>query len=169
MKKRILPWRRRRSSLNDEIHSRTRTNVVETKRFSERLEMAIARYHTNAIITVGSAARADQPRQRGAGSAQAWRGRRPVTDEIAFYDALAENSSAVEVKGDTSLKIIAHELLVSLKAGVTVDWSPQGERKSANARAREADPPQARVSAGPQDARFRRPEAGGNADSGLVA
>lgn len=38
--------------LNDEIRSRSKTNVVETKRFSERLEAAIARYHTNAVSTV---------------------------------------------------------------------------------------------------------------------
>jgi len=41
-----------RKLLNDEIRSRNKTNVVETKRFSERLESAIARYHTNAVSTV---------------------------------------------------------------------------------------------------------------------
>ena len=54
-------------------------------------------------------------------------------DEIAFYDALAENKSAVEVMGDDSLKVIAHELLVSLKSNVTVDWA---HRESARARLR---------------------------------
>jgi type I restriction enzyme, R subunit len=44
-------------------------------------------------------------------------------DEIAFYDALAENQSAVELMGNNSLKVIAHELLVSLKGSATVDWS----------------------------------------------
>jgi type I restriction enzyme, R subunit len=54
-------------------------------------------------------------------------------DEIAFYDALAENESAVNVLGNDSLKVIAHELLESLKGNVTVDWS---HRESARARMR---------------------------------
>lgn len=54
-------------------------------------------------------------------------------DEIAFYDALAENESAIELMGNDSLKVIAHELLVSLKGSVTVDWS---HRESARARMR---------------------------------
>jgi type I site-specific restriction-modification system R (restriction) subunit len=51
-------------------------------------------------------------------------------DEIAFYDALAENESAVDLVGNNSLKVIAHELLESLKGDVTVDWS---RRESARA------------------------------------
>lgn len=54
-------------------------------------------------------------------------------DEIAFYDALAENESAITVLGNDSLKVIAHELLQSLKSNVTVDWS---HRESARARMR---------------------------------
>jgi type I restriction enzyme, R subunit len=54
-------------------------------------------------------------------------------DEIAFFDALAENQSAVELMGNYSLKLIAHELLVGLKGGATVDWS---HRESARARMR---------------------------------
>lgn len=122
-----------RKLLNDEIRSRSRTNVVETKRFSERLEAAIARYHTNAISTVevlqelielAREVRAARQRGQEEGLSQ---------DEIAFYDALAENESAVEAMGDDSLKVIAHELLVSLKGSVSVDWS---HRESARARMR---------------------------------
>jgi type I restriction enzyme R subunit len=119
--------------LNDEIRSRSKTNVVETKRFSERLEAAIARYHTNAISTVevlqelidlAKEVRAARRRGEDEGLSQ---------DEIAFYDALAESASAVELMGNDSLKVIAHELLVSLKGSVTVDWS---HRESARARMR---------------------------------
>jgi type I restriction enzyme, R subunit len=119
--------------LNDEIRSRSKTNVVETKRFSERLEAAIARYHTNAISTVevlqelielAKDVRAARKRGEEEGLSQ---------DEIAFYDALAENESAVTVLGNDSLKVIAHELLESLKSNVTVDWS---HRESARARMR---------------------------------
>jgi len=119
--------------LNDEIRSRSRSNVVETRRFSERLEGAIARYHTNAISTVevlqeliNLAKEIRESRQRGEEQGLS-------ADEIAFYDALAENESAVEVMGNDLLKVIAHELLASLKGSVTVDWS---HRESARARMR---------------------------------
>jgi type I restriction enzyme R subunit len=122
-----------RKLLNDEIRSRSKTNVVETKRFSERLEIAIARYHTNAVSTVevlqelielAKEVRAARRRGEEEGLSQ---------DEIAFYDALAENQSALELMGNDSLKVIAHELLISLKGSATVDWS---HRESARARMR---------------------------------
>ena len=133
LEKKNLALEALRKLLNDEIRSRTKTNVVESKRFSERLEAAITRYHTNAISTVevlqelinlAKEVRAARRRGEDEGLSQ---------DEIAFYDALAENGSAVEVMGNDSLKVIAHELLVSLKGSVTVDWS---HRESARARMR---------------------------------
>ncbi|WP_295392092.1 type I restriction enzyme endonuclease domain-containing protein [uncultured Thiodictyon sp.] len=133
MKKKNLALEALRRLLNDEIRSRTRSNVVETKRFSVRLEEAIARYHTNAISTVeilqeliGLARDIRAARQRGEAQGLS-------ADEIAFYDALAENQSAIEVMGDDKLKVIAHELLTGLRGSITVDWS---HRESARARMR---------------------------------
>ena len=54
-------------------------------------------------------------------------------EEIAFYDALAENESAVEAMGNERLRLIAHELLEQLRINVTVDWH---QRESARARMR---------------------------------
>lgn len=54
-------------------------------------------------------------------------------EEIAFYDALADNQSAVDVLGNDTLKIIAHELLKALRANAAVDWA---HRESARARLR---------------------------------
>ena len=122
-----------RKLLGDEIRSRSRTNVVETKRFSERLSSAVNRYHTNAITTAEviqeliRLAR-DIRESRGRGQEQGL-----SADEIAFYDALAENESAVAVLGDERLRVIAHELLTGLKGSATVDWS---QRESARARLR---------------------------------
>lgn len=119
--------------LNDEIRSRSRSNVVETRRFSERLEEAIARYHTNAVSTVEvlqeliNLAR-DLREARNRGDAVGM-----TPEEIAFYDALADNVSAVEVLGNDQLKVIAHELLMSLKSNITIDWA---HRESARARLR---------------------------------
>ncbi|MDT8429195.1 MAG: type I restriction endonuclease subunit R [Pseudomonadales bacterium] len=122
-----------RKLLNDSIRSRTRTNVVETRAFTERLEDAIARYHANAITT----AEVLQELIKLAQDIRAARNRgeeQGLSDEeIAFYDALAENESALQVMGDDKLRVIAHELLVSLRENVAVDWA---HRESARARLR---------------------------------
>jgi type I restriction enzyme R subunit len=133
MEKKNLALEALRKLVNDGIRSRSKSNIEQTKAFSERLEDAIARYHANAITTAEvlqeliqiakdiRAARA-QGEEQGLSA-----------DEIAFYDALAENDSAVQVIGDDKLKVIAHELLVSLKGNISVDWA---RRDSARARMR---------------------------------
>ena len=122
-----------RKLINDGIRSRSKANVVQTKAFSERLEDAVARYHANAITTaevlqelIQLAKDIRAARQRGEESGLS-------EEEVAFYDALAENDSAVQVMGDDQLKVIAHELLTSLRENVTVDWA---HRDSARARMR---------------------------------
>ncbi len=133
MEKKNLGLEALRKLLNDSIRSRTRTNVVETRAFTERLEDAIARYHANAITTaevlqelINLAQDIRAARNRG-------EERGLSNEEIAFYDALAENESAVQVMGDDNLRVIAHELLVSLRENVAVDWA---HRESARARLR---------------------------------
>jgi type I restriction enzyme R subunit len=54
-------------------------------------------------------------------------------DEVAFYDALADNESAIEVLGNDQLKVIAHELLQGLQSNITIDWT---HSESARARLR---------------------------------
>ncbi len=133
MEKKNLAMEALRKLLNGEIHSQSQINVVQTRAFSERLEEAIARYHSNAITTaeviqelIKLAKDVRNARRRGEeeGLSQ---------EEISFYDALAENDSAIEVMGDEHLRVIAHELLNSLKNNVTVDWV---HRESARARMR---------------------------------
>ena len=122
-----------RKLINDGIRSRAKANVVQTRAFSERLEDAVARYHANAItaaevlqelIQLAKDIRAARLRGEEQGLSD---------EEIAFYDALAENESAVQVMGDDKLRVIAHELLVSLRENVSVDWA---HRESARARMR---------------------------------
>lgn len=133
MEKKNLGLEALRKLLNDSIRSRIRTNVVETRAFTERLEDAIARYHANAITT----AEVLQELIKLARDIRAARNRgeeQGLSDEeIAFYDALAENESALQVMGDDKLRVIAHELLVSLRENVAVDWA---HRESARARLR---------------------------------
>ena len=133
MEKKNLALEALRKLINNGIRSRSKANVVQTKAFSERLEDAVARYHANAITTaevlqelIQLAKDIRAARQRGEESGLS-------DEEIAFYDALAENESAVQVMGDDQLKVIAHELLMSLRQNVTVDWA---HRETARARMR---------------------------------
>ena len=119
--------------LNDGLRSRSKSNVTQTKAFSKRLEDAVARYHANAITTaevlqelIELAKEIREARARGQETGL-------TEDEIAFYDALAENESAVDLLGDDKLKIIAHELLVNLQANISIDWA---QRNPARARLR---------------------------------
>ena len=133
MEKKNLALEALRKLINGEIRSRSRVNVVETRGFSDRLEEAISRYHTNALTTaevlqelIKLARDIQAAHQRGEeeGLSQ---------EEISFYDALAQNESAVEVMGNAQLRVIAHELLNDLKKNITVDWQ---HRQSARARMR---------------------------------
>lgn len=119
--------------LNGEIKSRLETNVVESRAFSKRLEEAVARYHSNAISAVEMineliALAKDLQAARRRGEDTGLSG-----EEVAFYDALAQNESAIEVLGDDKLRLIAHELLEQLRQNATVDWH---KRESARARMR---------------------------------
>lgn len=133
MEKKNLGLEALRKLLNDGIRSRSRSNVVETRAFTERLKDAVARYHANAITT----AEVIQELIRLAKDIRAARSRGEEQglsdDEIAFYDALSENESALQVMGDDKLRVIAHELLMSLRENVSVDWA---HRESARARLR---------------------------------
>ena len=112
-----------RRLVNGEILSREKQNVVEARRFSERLEEAIARYHNRAIdsvqviqelIDLAKEMRASLNRGDDLGL---------DADEIAFYDALAENQSAIDVLGSKGLRELAQELVRRMKPLVTVDWA----------------------------------------------
>ncbi|MCB9960151.1 MAG: type I restriction endonuclease subunit R [Rhodospirillaceae bacterium] len=133
MERKNLALEALRKLINGEVRSQSRQNVTQAKAFSDRLEAAIGRYHTNALTTVqvleellALAKDIQQARRRGAESGLS-------REEIAFYDALADNESARDLMGDASLWVIAHELLKSIKANVTVDWM---HRSSARANIR---------------------------------
>ena len=133
MEKKNLALEALKKLLNGEIVSRSKTNLVESKAFSNRLEEAVARYHAGAIsavemiqelIELAKDMKAARARGEEMGLSQ---------EEVAFYMALAENESAVEAMGNEKLRVIAHELLEQLRSNVTVDWH---QRESARARMR---------------------------------
>ncbi|MGE8721935.1 type I restriction endonuclease subunit R [Leptospira terpstrae] len=108
--------------LRDEIRSSTRNNVVQQRKYSERLLETLRKYHNRAIETaqvieelIGMAKDFQESLKRHAdlGLNQ---------DELAFYDALANNESAVRELGDEILKAIAHEIKEKLRNSTSVDW-----------------------------------------------
>jgi type I restriction enzyme R subunit len=119
--------------INGEVRSQAKRNVTQSKAFSERLEAAILRYHNNALTTaqvleeliqLAKDIRAARARGEESGLSD---------EEIAFYDALAENESARQVMGEPALRVIAHELVASIRKNVSVDWM---HREAARARMR---------------------------------
>ncbi len=109
--------------LNDEIKTRTRKNFIQSKKLSEMLENAIKRYQNNLLTTaqvieelIGLAKEIREGDKRGEEL-----GLRE--DELAFYDALANNDSARGILGDKQLAVIAVEVFRSVKGNATIDWN----------------------------------------------
>lgn len=108
--------------LRDEIKARARNNVVQEKKYGDRLLETLRKYHNRAIetaqvieelIAMAKEFQATLEREAALGLGH---------DEIAFYDALANNESAVRELGDDILKKIAIEITERLRASTTVDW-----------------------------------------------
>ncbi len=108
--------------LRDEVRSRTRNNVVQEKKYGDRLLETLRKYHNRAIETaqvIEELIKMAKDFQEAMKREEAL-GLNP--DELAFYDALANNESAVRELGDDILKKIAHELTEKLRKSTTVDW-----------------------------------------------
>jgi type I restriction enzyme R subunit len=112
-----------RKLLNDEIKSRMRKNLVQSRMFSDMLEQTIRRYQNRTLesaeviaelIKLAEDMREAQKRGERLNLSE---------DEIAFYDALEVNDSAVKVLGDETLKGIARELVETVRKNVTIDWT----------------------------------------------
>jgi type I restriction enzyme R subunit len=117
--------------LNDEIKLRTKFNLVRSRALLEMLESSIKRYQNNLLstaeiiqelINLAKEIKASDKVAEELGLSQ---------DELAFYDALETNDSAVKVLGDDTLKHIAHEIAEKVRANATIDWTI---RESARAR-----------------------------------
>jgi type I restriction enzyme R subunit len=112
-----------RKLLDGEIRARGRKNVVRARSFAEMLEESIRRYQNRAIeaaqvieelIALAKEMRDADKRGVDLGLTE---------DEVAFYDALGANDSAVQVLGDATLRLIAQELLKTVRDNVTIDWT----------------------------------------------
>ncbi len=119
--------------ISGDVRSQAKRNVTQSKAFTERLEASIARYHANAMTT----AQVLEALIQLAKDIRAARSRGEDTglsdEEIAFYDALADNESARTAMGEPALRLIAQELVNSVRGNVSVDWM---HREAARARMR---------------------------------
>jgi len=108
--------------LKDGINAKTRNNVVQEKKYSERLQETLRKYNNRAIETAQVIEELIQMAKdfQAAMAREAELGLTP--DEVAFYDALANNESAVRELGDETLKKIAVEITEKLRKSTTVDW-----------------------------------------------
>ncbi|SOE64305.1 type I restriction enzyme, R subunit [Burkholderia sp. OK233] len=119
--------------LEGEIKSRFASNVVQEKKFSEMLANVVTRYQNRAIETAQVIEELIDMAKKFRAAATRGEELGLTEDEIRFYDALANNESAVRELSDETLKKIAHELTENLRQNITVDWS---ERESVRARLR---------------------------------
>ena len=119
--------------LSDEIKTRSRKNLVQSRSFAEMLEKTIRRYQNRTIeatqvilelIELAKQMREARSRGEKLGLSE---------DEEAFYDALGVNDSAVKVLGDEVLKTLARELVETVRRNATIDWTV---RESARAKLR---------------------------------
>jgi type I restriction enzyme R subunit len=109
--------------LKGELATRRRKNVVQARSFAEMLEQTIRRYQNRAIEAaqvieelIGLAKEMREANARGEVLGLS-------DDELAFYDALETNDSAVKVLGDETLRAIARELVHTVRSNITIDWT----------------------------------------------
>jgi type I restriction enzyme R subunit len=109
--------------LNDDIKFRQKKNLIQARSFEDLLDKAIKAYTNKSIetaqvieqlIELARKMREEQKRNTQLNLTE---------EEIAFYDALADNESAKEVLGDKTLKMMAHELVDMIRKNVTIDWT----------------------------------------------
>jgi type I restriction enzyme, R subunit len=109
--------------LKDELKIRSKRNLVQSQLFSDKLKKSLNAYHNRAIATqevieelIKIAKDLDAAGKRGEDLGL-------TDDEVAFYDALATNESAIQAMGDDKLKLIAAELITKVRKSVTIDWT----------------------------------------------
>ncbi len=112
-----------RKLLNDEIKSRSRRNLIQSRSFAEMLERTIRAYQNRAIETAQVIEELIELARHMREAGQRGEQLNLTEDELAFYDALEVNDSAVKVLGDENLKIIARELVETVRKNVSIDWT----------------------------------------------
>lgn len=122
-----------RKLINDELKAQSRKNLVVSRSFAEMLEKTIRQYQNRSIETAQVIAQLIELAKDMRAAQRRGENLDLTDDELAFYDALEVNDSAVKVLGDDALRTIARELVESVRRNVTIDWTL---RESARAKLR---------------------------------
>ena len=109
--------------INDEVKVRTRKNIAQSKTLMELLERAINRYQNNLLTTAEVIEELINIAREMKKSDSRTETMNMTSDELAFYDALSMNDSALEVLGDEKLRIIAREVTEKVRKNATIDWT----------------------------------------------
>lgn len=109
--------------LKGEIKTRGRKNVVQARSFAEMLEQTLRRYQNRAIEAAQVIEELIALAKEMRAAAERGEKLKLSEDELAFYDALETNDSAVQVLGDETLRDIARELVETVRNNVTIDWT----------------------------------------------
>lgn len=112
-----------RKLLNDEIKLRSRKNLVLSRSFANMLERTIRSYQNRAIEVAEVISELIELAKEMREANKRGEELKLSEDELAFYDALEVNDSAVKVLGDDTLKDIARELVKSVHENATIDWT----------------------------------------------
>ncbi|MFA6425534.1 MAG: type I restriction endonuclease subunit R [Phycisphaerae bacterium] len=109
--------------LNDEIKIRSKKNLIQGKKLSEMLENAIRKYQNNLLTAVQVIEELIKMAKEIRDSDKRGKQFNLSDDELAFYDALANNESARDVLGDEKLRALARVLFERVKANTSIDWT----------------------------------------------
>lgn len=116
--------------LKDQIRERSKTNITESRKFSALLEESVTKYEKRMLDTmefinamIELAKQLNEASRRGEEL-------NLTTEEVAFYDALETNDSAVKVLGDEVLRDIAIEIAYSVRSNMSIDWSVRENAKA---------------------------------------
>ena len=123
MKHKNLAFELLKKLLNDEVKTRQKTNMVQSKKFSEMIENAVRKYQNNLISSaeviqelINLAKDIKEADRKGEDLGLDFR-------EFAFYSALEVNDSAVSILGDDILRHIARELVDTIRSNSSIDWT----------------------------------------------
>ena len=122
-----------KNRIHESLLNLEKNNVVQEKKFSDRLQATLGKYHNRAIETSKVIEELIQMAKDFAEATKHGQDLGLNFDELAFYDALAENESALIEMGDETLKKIAIELTLKLRSSISVDWQ---KRESVRAKMR---------------------------------
>ena len=112
-----------RKLLNGEITIRKQKNIVQARSFAEMLEATVKRYQNRAVATVEIIEELIELAREMRKANERGEELGLEEDELAFYDALETNDSAVQVLGNDTLCVIARELVQTVRKNVTIDWT----------------------------------------------